>query len=165
MPEAACYLSPDPLGLAGGVNPYSYVHNPANWVDPLGLTGCPVKEFDIVPYRPTTSPLENHHGVLDIWMAKNVPEYGGKYPKNSPTIALSKDAHDATKSTYRDWLREKTGKPVGGKIDWNNISNREMHKLTEKMFDSANVPQVNRGAYYRALNQYLYSGSFDPVKF
>ncbi|KOP35258.1 hypothetical protein AFK69_00005, partial [Xenorhabdus sp. GDc328] len=27
----------DPLGLAGGVNPYSYVHNPTGWVDPLGL--------------------------------------------------------------------------------------------------------------------------------
>ncbi|WP_449585515.1 DNA/RNA non-specific endonuclease [Photorhabdus temperata] len=29
------------MGLAGGENPYSYVHNPANWIDPLGLAGCP----------------------------------------------------------------------------------------------------------------------------
>ncbi|MCW7550973.1 hypothetical protein OO184_24355, partial [Photorhabdus sp. APURE] len=35
--ETGQYLSPDPLNLAGGVNPYSYVHNPANWIDPLGL--------------------------------------------------------------------------------------------------------------------------------
>ncbi|WP_275658235.1 RHS repeat domain-containing protein, partial [Photorhabdus bodei] len=35
------YLSPDPLNLRGGVSPYSYVHNPANWIDPFGLTGCP----------------------------------------------------------------------------------------------------------------------------
>ncbi|WP_036770935.1 RHS repeat-associated core domain-containing protein [Photorhabdus australis] len=41
LPEATCYLSPDPLGLAGGVNPYSYVHNPTGWIDPLGLAGCP----------------------------------------------------------------------------------------------------------------------------
>ncbi|MBS9430932.1 RHS repeat-associated core domain-containing protein, partial [Photorhabdus akhurstii] len=39
LPEAACYLSPDPLGLNGGENPYAYVHNPANWIDPLGLAG------------------------------------------------------------------------------------------------------------------------------
>lgn len=32
-----CYLTPDPLGLAGGENPYSYVHNPLGYVDPLGL--------------------------------------------------------------------------------------------------------------------------------
>ncbi|MDE9545429.1 hypothetical protein KKI98_21850, partial [Xenorhabdus bovienii] len=30
-------MSPDPIGLLGGVNPYGYVHNPTNFVDPLGL--------------------------------------------------------------------------------------------------------------------------------
>ncbi|WP_315850869.1 RHS repeat-associated core domain-containing protein, partial [Yersinia similis] len=31
------YLCPDPIGLAGGLNPYGYVHNPVKYVDPLGL--------------------------------------------------------------------------------------------------------------------------------
>jgi len=35
--ETGQYLSPDSIGLAGGVNPYGYVHNPLSWVDPLGL--------------------------------------------------------------------------------------------------------------------------------
>ncbi|MBF7993028.1 PAAR-like domain-containing protein [Rahnella laticis] len=37
--ETGQYLSPDPIGLAGGFNPYGYVHNPLGWVDPLGLAG------------------------------------------------------------------------------------------------------------------------------
>jgi len=40
-PESASYISPDPLGLLGGLQPHAYVHNPAEWVDPLGLAGCP----------------------------------------------------------------------------------------------------------------------------
>ncbi|EOW1265268.1 type IV secretion protein Rhs, partial [Proteus mirabilis] len=33
------YLSPDPIGLLGGLNPYGYVHCPTGWVDPFGLAG------------------------------------------------------------------------------------------------------------------------------
>ncbi|WP_323743884.1 RHS repeat domain-containing protein [Lelliottia nimipressuralis] len=39
--ETGHYLSPDPIGLLGGVNPYGYVHNPLGWIDPLGLACCP----------------------------------------------------------------------------------------------------------------------------
>ncbi|WP_147393159.1 RHS repeat-associated core domain-containing protein, partial [Paracoccus siganidrum] len=39
-PEAMQYLSPDPIGLAGGVRPQGYVDDPNGWVDPLGLAGC-----------------------------------------------------------------------------------------------------------------------------
>ncbi|MEI7078923.1 HNH/ENDO VII family nuclease, partial [Pectobacterium versatile] len=28
----------DPIGLLGGIRPQAYVHNPLEWVDPLGLT-------------------------------------------------------------------------------------------------------------------------------
>ncbi|MER5412094.1 putative T7SS-secreted protein [Streptomyces virginiae] len=36
-PEAARYLTLDPLGLAAAPNPSAYVHNPLTWFDPLGL--------------------------------------------------------------------------------------------------------------------------------
>ncbi|MEW2118483.1 RHS repeat-associated core domain-containing protein [Streptomyces sp. NPDC005474] len=39
-PETARYLTRDPLGLAAGPNPVTYVHNPLTWADPLGLTPC-----------------------------------------------------------------------------------------------------------------------------
>lgn len=43
VPKTGQYISPDPLGLLGGLNPYGYVHNPTGWVDPFGLAGedCP----------------------------------------------------------------------------------------------------------------------------
>ena len=36
-PEIGLYLSPDLLGLAGGIHPYRYGWNPTHWIDPLGL--------------------------------------------------------------------------------------------------------------------------------
>jgi RHS repeat-associated protein len=37
-PEAGMYVSPDPIGLGGGLRPFGYGTNPLGWVDPLGLT-------------------------------------------------------------------------------------------------------------------------------
>ncbi|WP_052229912.1 DNA/RNA non-specific endonuclease [Streptomyces sp. CT34] len=39
-PEAARYLTLDPLGLAPAPNPAAYVPNPLTWSDPLGLAAC-----------------------------------------------------------------------------------------------------------------------------
>ncbi|PWK42526.1 RHS repeat-associated core domain-containing protein [Pseudomonas sp. OV226] len=40
-PDIGRYLTPDPSGLAGGINGYQYTRNPTGWVDPLGLNECP----------------------------------------------------------------------------------------------------------------------------
>ena len=39
--DSGQYLSPDPIGFGGGLRPQAYVFNPLEWVDPLGLAGCP----------------------------------------------------------------------------------------------------------------------------
>ncbi|BBV08047.1 RHS repeat-associated core domain-containing protein [Providencia stuartii] len=36
--DSGQYISPDPIGLLGGLNPYSYVHNPTKFIDPYGLS-------------------------------------------------------------------------------------------------------------------------------
>ncbi|MDA0150102.1 RHS repeat-associated core domain-containing protein [Vibrio sp. LaRot3] len=36
-PDSGSFITPDPIGLAGGLNNYQYVVNPTGWIDPLGL--------------------------------------------------------------------------------------------------------------------------------
>lgn len=37
-PETSQFISPDPIGIDGGIEPYSYGPDPLSWVDPLGLS-------------------------------------------------------------------------------------------------------------------------------
>ncbi|WP_421424768.1 RHS repeat-associated core domain-containing protein [Pseudomonas sp. Pseu.R1] len=39
-PDVGRFTTPDPIGLAGGLNLYAYAPNPVGWVDPWGLTAC-----------------------------------------------------------------------------------------------------------------------------
>ncbi|MDB6441952.1 DUF6531 domain-containing protein [Pseudomonas sp. 21TX0197] len=39
-PDTGRFITPDPIGLAGGFNLYAFVLNPFTWQDPLGLAGC-----------------------------------------------------------------------------------------------------------------------------
>ncbi|MCC8376554.1 hypothetical protein CKY10_03860 [Photorhabdus sp. HUG-39] len=70
------YLSPDPLNLSGGFNPYSYVHDPVNWIDPLGLAGCNKKDYE---YDMVNNPGPLSHHPYDIRWAPAGNFAGGKY--------------------------------------------------------------------------------------
>jgi RHS repeat-associated protein len=56
-PESGQYLSPDPIGLAGGMRVQGYVDNPGVGIDPLGLSECPpirAKDLSGGPHTPGT---------------------------------------------------------------------------------------------------------------
>ena len=38
-PDMGRFITPDPIGLRGGLNLYAYAPNPLSWIDPLGLSG------------------------------------------------------------------------------------------------------------------------------
>jgi len=57
------YVSPDPIGLAGGSNPFTYGHNPVGWIDPLGLADLPVSANTALPDVLTRGVHVNVHDV------------------------------------------------------------------------------------------------------
>ncbi|WP_338025485.1 hypothetical protein [Clostridium yunnanense] len=107
----------------------------------------------MVKYGDKTPGLENHHGVMDMWAQKNIPGYKPR-PADSTAIALTKEQHNATRSVFGKWKYENYG--FKGKVDWENVSPREIQGLSERMFDAAKVPQDARAEYYREFNKYTY---------
>ena len=95
------------------------------------------------------------HGVLDVWAKANIPGYQGRAFDNI-AMALTKEQHDATKVVYREWLKNKTGKAVGGVVDWKNVGAKEMQDLTEKMFNAAGVSKQAKASFYKEFNKYIY---------
>ncbi|WP_420497523.1 RHS repeat-associated core domain-containing protein [Xenorhabdus griffiniae] len=87
---AGQYLTPDPLGLAGGFNPYSYVHNPTGWIDPFGLAKCPLPPKKINLTKDGVQHVKDRHvGNVDGWSHKS------KWTLNNADV----------KSTIRDVFR------------------------------------------------------------
>ena len=50
-PQTGRYITPDPIGLEGGINLFAYVaNNPPNFLDPFGLIECKVlKDWGVIP--------------------------------------------------------------------------------------------------------------------
>ncbi|MBD1226985.1 RHS repeat-associated core domain-containing protein [Xenorhabdus griffiniae] len=75
-PETGQYISSDPIGLAGGFNPYGYVNNPVGSVDPLGLAGkdCP----DIKP-----NPFDNANFPDQQRLTQHFEKHGHEFRATS----------------------------------------------------------------------------------
>nr|WP_255705657.1 RHS repeat-associated core domain-containing protein [Xenorhabdus sp. PB61.4] len=98
------YLTPDPLNLEGGLNPYGYVHNPLSWVDPFGLEACP-KKIDQLRNGPQKT-------VVTVKTKKEADELiKTAFPDAQKVRGIgSQDAQGIRKKNKMDQFKKKDGK-------------------------------------------------------
>ncbi|MBC3299699.1 RHS domain-containing protein [Pseudomonas sp. SWRI18] len=101
-PDIGRFTTPDPIGLAGGLNLYQYAPNPLSWIDPLGLMKCssPPKGRKV---NRTVYRFEEPGRIGTTWQAHkwNVDSrhrytakgLGGVYGANSRKTALGEVSH------------------------------------------------------------------------
>ncbi len=72
-PANGRFMTPDPIGLAGGLNNYQYVSNPTGWVDPLGVACVPKNEPNVSGGGQYSTAIDDRVTVVDKNEA--VPEW------------------------------------------------------------------------------------------
>ncbi|WGY73166.1 RHS domain-containing protein [Burkholderia cepacia] len=60
-PDVGRFVTPDPIGLAGGLNQYQYAPNPLTWIDPWGLETCRLSSKDKEKMGPPPEGMVNPH--------------------------------------------------------------------------------------------------------
>ncbi|MFB0773638.1 hypothetical protein, partial [Proteus cibi] len=104
------YISPDPIGLLGGFNPYGYVYCPTGWVDPFELAGedCD-KQLKLSSPNPVPKSIRNEYEKIIL---------GEGTPRIHPSSGIQKTLEDRKGKTNKFWIGAKewqvvhTGKGV-----------------------------------------------------
>ncbi|MFP8968021.1 RHS repeat-associated core domain-containing protein [Pokkaliibacter sp. CJK22405] len=103
-PQTGRYISQDPIGLLGGLNPYRYTPNPINWVDPLGLS-CKEGLYEEISDS-------THYFYKKLMSTTTVPDLASefddekKWPPLSPPNAHIDQNIDEAKSHWSPfWFR------------------------------------------------------------
>lgn len=140
-PSTVRWLSPDPLGLQGGLNPFAFDGAPTLTVDPLGLMEPPWE-----PHSPTQDDIISkglHFNTEDRKVELGVRQTGGEVtfaavfsPKNRPPDTQIKLANQKLKTDY-NWRWELlTNLNEGIKILRNTFKRPDMAKQMEAVRDA-----------------------------
>ncbi|MFD2420482.1 DUF6531 domain-containing protein [Amycolatopsis pigmentata] len=112
--SVARYASGDPLGLAAGPAPHSYVDNPTLWTDPLGLTATPASGCGPGGSSGSSSSQSNPPPVSRQKQDQHVygtSEYNKRIANNTPTSYFNSRA-EADAYAQHAWQH---GTPVPGR--------------------------------------------------
>lgn len=156
-------MTPDPIGLAGGMNPYSYVHNP------LGLSTCPHlgKADDAIlgPHgtlKNDTRLGQSHHLNQDAAFRDEIPTNSGTAIKlESNAFTQPGTPHyEAHKSLEQFWSQYRKGGALYGKMPTNLQYTQALKCSLESAGLSAN--QVNQ-AVRSSIQNRVQHGALDGM--
>ncbi len=102
--ETGQYLSPDPIGLLGGLNPYGYVHCPTGYIDPFGLACCFLAK----------NPKQAHAIIQEKWGYNMSPAEMRELQKTIDNIKLNRPAYQRDGITFENNFRIS---PNGQRLD------------------------------------------------
>ena len=132
--ETGQYISSDPIGLLGGINPYGYVRNSLELIDPWGLDS---KRARLLKQKG----FQEHHIISDKnSLTKNHPllkaaAYDLQKMKNKIFLPTKCELH-ATRSIHKGRHQKKVSENLANEMD-KVLEHGRKHGWTQKQYSDA----------------------------